>query len=369
VKLPASRRGWLLAAACAASRPAWAAASADADDSLVRRGRPLAFARDHGAHPGAAIEWWYLTGWLGSEAAPRYGFQITFFRRRIAAADALQSRLAARHLLFAHAALTDLERGTHHHSQRLVRWDGRSTTALARCAVDDMALTVQRWAFERRGATALAARIDGAFEIDLALTPTQPLLLQGDAGFSRKGALEPHASHYYSQPQLAVQARLAIGNRRDEGRGRAWLDHEWSDALMPPDAVGWDWIGSNGFDGSALTAFRLRAADGRALWAGGSHRDAGGRLRIFSADEVRFEPERHWRSGTSGARYPVRWRVTTPAGSFVVNALLDAQELDHRGSTGVLYWEGLAELLAAGGQRVGLGYLEMTGYGQRLRLT
>ena len=39
-----------------------------------------------------------------------------------------------------------------------------------------------------------------------------------------------------------------------------------------------------------------------------------------------------------------------------------------RGSTGTVYWEGLSELLDAGGRRVGLGYLEMTGYAGALRL-
>jgi predicted secreted hydrolase len=51
-----------------------------------------------------------------------------------------------------------------------------------------------------------------------------------------------------------------------------------------------------------------------------------------------------------------------------VAALLDAQEVDGRRSTGTVYWEGLSALTDAQGRRVGLGYLEMTGYGQRLRL-
>jgi predicted secreted hydrolase len=33
-----------------------------------------------------------------------------------------------------------------------------------------------------------------------------------------------------------------------------------------------------------------------------------------------------------------------------------------------VYWEGLAELLDASERRVGLGYLEMTGYAAKLRL-
>jgi predicted secreted hydrolase len=121
-------------------------------------------------------------------------------------------------------------------------------------------------------------------------------------------------------------------------------------------------------DGAALTAFRLRRADGSALWAGGSLRPRGGTTRVFGPDEVRFEPLRWWRSALSPARYPVAWRVVTPAGTHEVRALLDAQELDSRASAGAIYWEGLSELLDAGGRRVGRGYVEMTGYAAPLGL-
>jgi predicted secreted hydrolase len=63
----------------------------------------------------------------------------------------------------------------------------------------------------------------------------------------------------------------------------------------------------------------------------------------------------------------VAWEVSTPAGTFAVRPLLDNQELDSRSSTGAIYWEGLCELWA-GGQRVGRGYLELTGYAQPLRI-
>jgi predicted secreted hydrolase len=64
----------------------------------------------------------------------------------------------------------------------------------------------------------------------------------------------------------------------------------------------------------------------------------------------------------------VEWVVHSPAGEHRVRALLDAQELDSRASTGAVYWEGISELLDGRGVRVGLGYLEMTGYAARLRL-
>ena len=341
------------------------AASAQAD---VRRGRALAFPRDHGAHTDTRTEWWYATGWLGSEAEPRYGFQLTFFRSRTGLADGSASRFAARQLLFAHAAVTDLGAQRHPHAQRIARWSGEGASALADAANNDTGVRLAGWSLQRGGAGYRAQLPTDDFAIDLALTPTQPLLLQGEAGFSRKGPDEHQASHYYSEPQLAVQGAVTLGGRRIEASGRAWLDHEWSDEILHADAVGWDWIGINLFDGSALTAFRLRRADGSALWAGGSFRAAGQASTSFAPTDVRFTAGRSWRSPATQALYPVQWQVETPAGRFEVRALMDAQELDSRGSTGAIYWEGLAELRNTQGTRVGLGYLEMTGYNTRLKI-
>lgn len=89
---------------------------------------------------------------------------------------------------------------------------------------------------------------------------------------------------------------------------------------------------------------------------------------MFGPQAVAFTPQRHWTSPVSQARYPVQWRVDTPAGSFEVHALLDAQELDSQASTGAIYWEGLSELRDGAGRAVGRGYLEMTGYARPLRL-
>ena len=117
-----------------------------------------------------------------------------------------------------------------------------------------------------------------------------------------------------------MSGSITVGGQRmvtSAGTGRAWMDHEWSETLMHPEVVGWDWIGMNLNDGGALTAFRLRRADGSAVWAGGSLRAAGQTTRVFSASEVVFVPERFWTSAASGVRYPVQWQVQTPAGRAI----------------------------------------------------
>ena len=336
--------------------------------------RPLQFPRDHGSHPELRTEWWYITG--HAEAAGRqWGFQVTFFRSRVDATQGLRSAFAAKQLLFAHAALTDVRGRRLLHDLRIAR----AGFGVAQASEADTLVRLQDWSLARSGlpsdpaqGSRYAARIEGAdFGLDLLFDTTQPLLLQGQQGLSRKGPQPAQASYYYSQPQLAVRGSIVLQGQRmaiDTAQARAWLDHEWSEALMHPEAVGWDWIGMNLHDGSALTAFRLRRADGSVLWAGGSFRTPGQAVQVFGADAVVFTAQRFWTSPHSGARYPVQWQVHTPAGRFQVNAVLDDQELDSSGSTGAIYWEGLSELQASTGQTVGRGYLEMTGYKKPLRL-
>ena len=354
----------------------WVPASRGAAADTPRRGRVLQFPRDHGAHLGARTEWWYLTGWLGSETQPVGGFQVTFFRSRTGLAADSPSRFAARHLLFAHAAFTSLEGRAfrHEHDQRIVRWNGDPAAPLAAAALETARVHIGDWRLALEEDTAGArwtSHIPARdFSLRLSLARTQPLLLQGDAGFSRKGPDEAQASHYVTEPQLAVSAAVQSRGRSLPGAttGRAWMDHEWSEALLHPDAVGWDWIGMNLFDGSALTAFQLRRSDDSGLWAGGSFRKPGGAGNSFAETGVRFVATRRWRSPATGVLWPVAWAVDTPAGAYEVRALADAQEMDSRATSGALYWEGLSELLDRSGRRVGLGYLELTGYGGALRL-
>ncbi|BEP92699.1 lipocalin-like domain-containing protein [Acidovorax sp. A79] len=372
----ATRRQWLarqlpLGMALAGGAAGWLPGPASALPA-----RTLAFPRDHGSHPELRTEWWYITGHVQARGQP-WGFQLTFFRSRVDATQPLQSAFAAKQLLFAHAAVTDVQGQRLVHDQRIAR----TGFGVAQASEADTRIRLQDWTLERsdmaHGKPHLAlsrytARIAGSeFGLELQFDSTQPVLLQGQQGLSRKGPDAAQASYYYSQPQLAVSGHLTVGGRRMDvtpGTGRAWMDHEWSEALLHPEAQGWDWIGMNLHDGSALTAFRLRRADGSALWAGGSLRAPGQPVQAFDARSVVFTPQRWWSSPRSGARYPVQWRVQTPAGAFEVRTVLDNQELDSSGSTGAIYWEGLSELVDHAGLPVGRGYLEMTGYAKPLRL-
>lgn len=333
------------------------AASPPPDYPVVVPGVPLRFPRDHGAHSAFRTEWWYLTGWLEGAGERPVGFQITFFRSRPATDPANPSAFAPRQILFAHAALSDPARGKLVHDQRIAR----QGFGIAAAREDDTGIRLLNWRLERRADGTFHAIVPARdFSLDLRFAPTQPIMLNGDKGYSRKGARPEEASYYYSMPHLTVSGTITRGGKPVPVRGRAWLDREWSSSPLPPEAVGWDWTGINFDDGASLMAFQVRTRDGRALHAGGTYRAPDGKQVALGAADVRFLPRRHWRSPETGASYPVAadFEIRLPGGArrIALTPLFDAQELDGRSAGMPVYWEGL--VTTPGGR----GYLELTGY-------
>lgn len=337
---------------------------ADVDYPDVRYGVPLAFPADEGSHPAFRSEWWYVTGWLRDGDAREFGFQITFFRNRPGVAEASQSRFAPRQLLFAHAALADPARGRLVVDQRAAR-EGFGLASASETMTD---VRIGDWHLVQEADNTYVARIPArAFALELTFDARTPVLLQGDAGVSRKGPDPLDASFYYSRPQLVVSGSVSIGERAHAASGVAWLDHEWSSRYLTRGAVGWDWTGVNFDDGGALMAFRIRDAQGRALWAGGAYRDPQGVRRLFAPADIDFVPVRRWRSPRTGVEYPVSFRVRAGEIEIALDPFFNDQELDARGGVGTVYWEGAVQAMI-GGRAAGRGYLELTGYGEPLKL-
>jgi predicted secreted hydrolase len=326
-------------------------------------GAELGFPKDHGAHPEFRTEWWYVTGWLEPENGAPFGFQVTFFRTRPSIDQNNPSAFAAKQVLFAHAAISDPAEKRLLHDERVAR----AGFGLAEAATADMDIVIDDWSLKRMADERIVTKIGGSeFALDLAFRPTQPILLQGQKGVSRKGPRPEQASYYYSLPHLEVSGSVQRGGRTLQVKGSAWLDREWSSAYLDPRAAGWDWVGFNLDNGGALMAFQIRAPDGSALWAGGTYRDPQGVVTTFAPEDVRFTTERSWRSPRTGTVYPVErgLSVRLPTGErrWRITPLFDDQELDSRAGGGPVYWEGAARIEG------GRGYLELTGYFQPLKL-
>ena len=329
----------------------------------VQPGRFFSFPADHGAHPDYRTEWWYVTGWLDTPDGKSMGFQVTFFRSRTPFDEPNPSAFAPKEIIFAHAALSDPEAGH-------ILSDSRAARAgfgLAEAKAGDAHVVLDDWTFDRTPGGQFRTHVAGKeFGFDLTFAPTQPVLLEGDRGYSQKGPIPTEASYYYSLPHLDISGTVARGGRAIAVKGTAWLDREWSSTYLDPNAVGWDWTGINLDDGSAVMAFRIRDKTGAALWAGGTYRPGTGESVLLARDQIAFSTIRRWHSPHTGADYPVEQTlaIRLPSGErqFRLTPLFDDQELAGESLAGPVYWEGAVKTQG------GRGYLELTGYAQPLKM-
>ncbi len=327
----------------------------------VTPGHALMFPQDHGAHPAFRTEWWYVTGHVQTSSGTPLGFQVTFFRSRTGVGEDSKSKFAPQQILFAHAAIADPRHGKLRHDEKVARAGfGNHANASA------MDIVLNNWTMKMTDAVIATRVASKDFSLDLVLMPTQPPILQGANGYSQKGPSVGQASYYASFAQVNVSGKVMVEGKSETVTGKAWFDHEWSSDIMSADVSGWDWLGANLDDGGAVMAFRMRATDGRGIWAGGTRVAGDGKVVKLTPDQITFTPIETWRSPRTATQYPVAMRVDVAGETFELKPWMNDQELDSSRSTGITYWEGAVDLLR-NKQRVGRGYLELTGYGKKLQ--
>lgn len=354
----ALKGGAALAAACAGRRAGGAAGGfaglgADAEGfRAVRPGRRFAFPADHGAHPGYRIEWWYVTANLEGDAGNRYGVQWTLFRQALAP-EPEREGWASQQVWMGHAAVTSAE--THRFAEALAR----GGIGQAGVRVQPFEAWIDDWSFKstsREGDGLAAATLTAAgadFRYALTLATAQPLVLQGDGGYSVKSD-QGQASYYYSQPFFSARGTLTLDGREIAVTGRAWMDREWSSQPLAPGQSGWDWFSLHLPEGGKLMLFRLRSDTERPFFSGSWIAPDGG-VTALERDDIVLKPLGE--VSVAGRSVPVRWRVAVKSrGLAVETAPLNAQSWM---GTAFAYWEGPIRFT---GTHAGVGYLEMTGY-------
>jgi predicted secreted hydrolase len=347
----------LAAGGLTAQSPAW------------REARPdytFEFPRDHAAHPEYRIEWWYYTGNLDAADGRRFGYQVTFFRVGVDPAPQNPSRWAVRDIYMTHVAVSDPGGRRYRFAERL----NRAGPGIAGAATDRYHVWNDDWTAARSddGQHVIQLLQDG-LGVDLRLDDGRPPAINGRDGISQKGRAAGNASHYYSLTRMPTRGAVIIDGERIEVTGHSWMDREFGTSFLEPDQQGWDWFALQLSDGSDLMIYQLRRRDGsRDPHSSGTLTRADGRVVHLDATDFTLNPtgQTH-RSTSSGATYPIGWRIDVPgeALTLTVSTPLAGQELDFSRVTGVAYWEGLVDVAGRtrdGRVLSGRGYLEMTGY-------
>jgi predicted secreted hydrolase len=342
-------------------------------------GRHFQFPRDHFDHPDFRTEWWYYTGNLHARDGRRYGFELVFFRQgqgqgqgqgRHGGPDDNPSAWRVRDLYLAHLALTDIDGRRFHYYKRL----NRSGPGLAGASFDQARIWNGNWEarWDRSGDPSKGLVGDGQtlsavaddIRFTLRLTPRKPLVIHGENGVSQKSAGPGNASYYVSFPRLAVDGTL----NGFPVTGSAWMDHEWFTYQLEARQRGWDWFSVQLDSGADLMLFQLRHTDGGIdAFSSGTYIAIDGRGTHLKQSDFHLEALEYWTSPHTGARYPIKWRISVPSLKLTLecNAAIPDQELVADDAATPTYWEGAVTYSGTGRA---VGYLEMTGYTRPMRL-
>jgi predicted secreted hydrolase len=320
--------------------------------------REFVFPDDHGPHPNFRNEWWYLTGNLTTAEGRRFGYQLTLFRIALAPQEPVDdSNWRSRQMYMGHFAVTDVENDQHRAWERF----SRAALGLSGNTARPFQIWLEDWRMEGTESDLFPLRVTAAEDdqkIDLTLTALTGPILQGDRGLSQKSEERGNASYYYSYTRLDTRGGVTIAGEHYWVEGLSWLDREWSTSALGREQSGWDWFALQFEDGRDLMFYRLRDLEGGMdPHSEGVLVDTNGRYQRIDHKQVVLSALEHWKSPTTGDRYPIAWRLEIPAEGIdlQVRAVIPAQEMNLT----VRYWEGAVQVQ---GSERGHGYLEMTQY-------
>ncbi|MEE5132623.1 lipocalin-like domain-containing protein [Pseudomonas alliivorans] len=319
----------------------------------VTPGRTFSFPQDHGQHPGFRIEWWYITATLKDDKGEQFGVQWTLFRNAIRPGTQTGSGWNDGTIWLGHAAATSAT--GHYVAERYARGgvsQANVTTAPFSAWIDDWSMSSDSHTDDPLASLQLKAS-GKDFRYHLNLTTAQPVVLQGNEGYSRKSDAG-QASYYYSQPFFDAKGSVEMNGKTYQVTGHAWLDREWSSQPLTADQTGWDWFSLQLADGERLMLYRIRHKNA-APYVTGNWIGVDGTTRLLSADELSLAP---LKTTTIGDRQvPTVWSVKVPGKHLDITT--EALNANAWMGMSIPYWEGPVRF---NGSQNGVGYLEMTGY-------
>ena len=316
-------------------------------------GKAFAFPADHGPHPDFRIEWWYVTANLADSNGVTLGAQWTLFRQASRAGEQAEG-WANQQIWMGHTAVTRAD--THRFGETFARG------GIGQAGVEAKPFLAWIDSWEMHGfettrddtIAPLELKASGAdFDYALRLEADRALVLQGDAGYSRKSD-RGQASYYFSQPHFKATGSVTIDDKPVAVTGQAWMDREWSSQPLASDQTGWDWFSLHLNSGEKLMLFRLRQIDGNDYRSGNWILPDGQTRQLASAD-ITMTPKAPVE--VAGRKIPVGWDITIP--SLAVTIACVPLNVNSWMGTSFPYWEGP---ISFKGSHSGIGYLEMTGY-------
>ncbi|MCL5260654.1 MAG: hypothetical protein M1561_03085 [Gammaproteobacteria bacterium] len=310
----------------------------------------LKFPEDHGAHLNYQVGWYFFAGNFTDKKGIQYGVLCLLFRR------ALFPPYIAKQL-----GLTDLENQIVDVQFGVTLGDKKihvqghdavidGTSGLIKYQTSPFLVAVGNDKFQSLNKATflpLAIKFKDAeipLSVDLVLTGSKPILLQGDNG--KAPSIYGLGSWYYSIPDIKAHGTISYQGVSREVSGKMWMDNQWMAGIIPPgyadkvwiralanivyslkgkapEGWAWDWTEVQFDDDTEVTFSAMHSTHSEDLHnigakppgrvtrtiAGGKYNPKNGKAEDITGEVTLTD----WvKSPVSGAWYPCGWEVSIP---------------------------------------------------------
>ncbi len=315
------------------------------------------------AKPDVQTEWWYYTGHCKTEQGREFGFELVFFKRRTDRdrVGFVPMTVLANPMYFAHFAISDVAKQRFRYDH--IRSFDKPLDVPVRFSESVCDVNLGGWSLrEVAGKHILHATLEDGLVFDAVLESAKPLVLNGDGGngIAKKG---DGASNHFSFTRMNMSGQISESGKIETFTGSAWMDREfgsWEHGV-------WDWFSIQFDDETELMLYQFRTKTGEMDGEStGTFVARDGTGTYLKRSDFEIEVLSTWTSPNSNAEYPAGWKIRVPSLDIELRLtpLIDDQELDTRGTTMVVYWEGVCEVegLKSKTDVTGRAYVELVGY-------
>jgi predicted secreted hydrolase len=313
------------------------------------------------SQPDVQTEWWYYTGHCGTASGREFGFELVFFKRRTDRdkIGIVPMNAVANPMYFAHFAISDITRGQFRYET--LRSFDKPLDVPVTMSTTSCDVRLGPWSLrEVAGKHILHAEFTDGSTFDAILEPQKPVVMNGEGGITKK---KNGASKHFSYTRMKVTGQTVEDGVLETFDGTAWMDREYGSW----EQGNWDWFSIQFADETELMVYQFQDPNGEFNGQStGTYIARDGACTYLTPSDFEIEAASSWTSPHTNAVYPAGWHLRVPRLEIDISIqpLIADQELDTRGSTMIVYWEGSCGVTGtkADGDALGRAYVELVGY-------
>jgi len=332
-------------------------------DKIKEKIEPVVLPKDNGPHD-FTVEWWYFNGHLYDKKGIEYSFMDCFFKVNAKKVNIphILPHLIEDHLKngdyihFAHSVISDISKKKSYKEVQNISLISKESFKKDLLFIEYKNTNI----FNNVDYSKIIETAPNCFHLEnkylnLDLRSRKSPLLEGGHGYV--GTPES-GSYYYSLTDMVVKGKIMVNKKEIEVEGRAWMDHQWANAIYKKDR--WTWFSFHLNNGTEIMCVEYDTMSGTDILINTIDKD--GKQNQYKKANI-ISGKKFYESKKTKAKYPLSWKIEIEEANIEIetSSLIDEEEIIFGP---INYWEGPMKVKAKinGEEIKGKGFMELVGY-------